>query len=189
MCATGGSSARVFFSAPSPIIVIPMKLDVLDPWYSQGLSFQCTQCGNCCTGGPGFVWVSDVEVTRLAEHLKLPELDVLKKYCRKLGDRISLKERLNNGLHDCVFLAEVPATQVENGQTVTHSRRVCTIYPVRPLQCRTWPFWNGLLASPENWNAASDRCPGINRGKPYSKERIEALRDAEDWPEEPPSSK
>jgi uncharacterized protein len=172
------------------MISIPMKLDVVDPWYAQGLSFQCTQCGNCCTGGPGYVWISEVEITRLAEFLKLPEIDVLKRYCRKFGDRVSLKEnRTPQGLYDCVFLAEVPTTRVEDGRTVTHSRRVCTIYPVRPLQCRTWPFWNGLLASRENWDGASERCPGINRGKAYTREQIEKLRDAEDWPDNPPSSK
>ena len=35
-----------------------MNLNVLDdpaaePWYADGLAFTCTQCGNCCTGGPG----------------------------------------------------------------------------------------------------------------------------------------
>lgn len=32
------------------------------PWYAPGLSFTCTQCGNCCTGEPGVVWVSDEEI-------------------------------------------------------------------------------------------------------------------------------
>ena len=26
------------------------------PWYADGLSFECTMCGNCCTGPPGAVW-------------------------------------------------------------------------------------------------------------------------------------
>jgi hypothetical protein len=51
-----------------------MKLDVIppkEPWYADGLSFTCTCCGNCCTGGPGFVWMDDQEIDRLAEHLRL----------------------------------------------------------------------------------------------------------------------
>ena len=40
-------------------------------WYEQGLRFTCTTCGNCCTGGPGYVWVTDEEVDRLAAHLGL----------------------------------------------------------------------------------------------------------------------
>ena len=49
-----------------------MKLEVLkdeaaeQPWYAEGLKFTCTQCGNCCTGGPGFVWISREEIRRLA---------------------------------------------------------------------------------------------------------------------------
>jgi Fe-S-cluster containining protein len=66
---------------------------------------------------------------------------------------------------------------------------VCGIYPVRPLQCRTWPFWDGNLASAENWNAAAKRCPGMNRGRRFGKAEIEALRDATDWPDRPPTSK
>src|SRR6478736_6106569 len=91
-----------------------MKLDVLpksgekDPWYAKGLSFTCTQCGNCCTGGPGFVWISDEEVRRLAEFLKLTKREVLDKYCRRIGKRLSLNEQLMpNGNYDCVFLTEI----------------------------------------------------------------------------------
>jgi len=40
-----------------------MKLNVVRsedrPWYADGLSFTCTCSGNCCTGGPGFVWMSE----------------------------------------------------------------------------------------------------------------------------------
>jgi hypothetical protein len=45
-----------------------MKLDVLETWYADGLQFTCSQCGNCCTGGPGYVWMSKEEIVRLAEY-------------------------------------------------------------------------------------------------------------------------
>jgi Fe-S-cluster containining protein len=170
-----------------------MRLKVLpekSPWYADGLSFTCTQCGNCCTGGPGYVWISQVEIDRLAEYLKLPRENVLRKYCRSFGDRISLNEHRNSaGQYDCIFLKETPATpDPAHPERIVHPKRTCTIYPVRPLQCRTWPFWDGLLAAPENWNNAAQRCPGMNHGKSYSKTKIEALRDAADWPEQAPTS-
>ena len=29
-----------------------------DAWYAEeGLAFECTGCGDCCTGAPGYVWV------------------------------------------------------------------------------------------------------------------------------------
>ena len=36
-------------------------------WYKDGLAFQCTQCGNCCTGPPGAVWFNDKEAEEMAE--------------------------------------------------------------------------------------------------------------------------
>ena len=48
-----------------PVLEFPNKTD--EPWFSQGLRFTCSQCGNCCSGGPGFVWVSDEEIAKLAD--------------------------------------------------------------------------------------------------------------------------
>ena len=36
------------------------------PWYREGLRFTCTQCGDCCTGAPGYVWVNQEEIDQLA---------------------------------------------------------------------------------------------------------------------------
>lgn len=160
-----------------PIVDQPEK-----PWFSDGLSFQCTLCGNCCTGGPGYVWISDEEIDLLAAHLKLSREETLKKYCRKLHGKISLKEsRDENGEYPCVFL-----TDLGNG------KRGCGIYPVRPLQCRTWPFWEGNLISKKSWTAVGKKtCPGLNTGRKFSLTQIVALRDATEWPEraQTPTSK
>jgi Fe-S-cluster containining protein len=174
-----------------------MKLTVIaeraaGPWYAEGLSFTCSQCGNCCTGSPGYVWISPIEIDRLAEFLELPRKEVISKYCRRLGGRYSLNEqRSPQGNYDCVFLHEEKVTSRRAGREdrmIVHTRRTCTIYPVRPLQCRTWPFWEGNLASPQHWRRAAQRCPGMGRGREYSLPEIEALRDAEDWPQKPPTS-
>ena len=58
------------------------------PWYADGLTFTCTTCGNCCTGGPGYVWVTTEEVRRLAEHLRLTPEEVVERYCRRVGGRL-----------------------------------------------------------------------------------------------------
>jgi Fe-S-cluster containining protein len=114
---------------------------------------------------------------------------VLERYCRKIGNKISLKEsRSPAGLYDCVFLKEVPVVTKDKSKVV-QTRRICEIYPVRPLQCRTFPFWDGILASPAQWKEAQKRCPGMDRGaRKFTREQIEKLRDAEDWPENPPTS-
>jgi Fe-S-cluster containining protein len=176
-----------------------MQLDVLpspQPWYAEGLKFTCTQCGNCCTGGPGFVWISMEEVDRLAEFLKINSQQVLSKYCRKIGGRISLKERrMPNGNYDCVFLQEIErpkskqTQELAPGQRMPQAHRGCAIYSVRPLQCRTWPFWESNLSNRKMWDLASKKCPGMGRGsRKFARQQIEALRDAQDWPEDPPTS-
>ena len=169
-----------------------MKLDVIQSepklWYEQGLNFTCQQCGNCCTGGPGYVWVSQEEVARLAEFLGLSERQVIKQYCRKVEGRLSLKEVRRGALYDCVFLKEQRA-EVGAGDHLTQSRLVCTVYPVRPLQCRTWPFWDGNLRSEQSWQCAAKGCYGMNQGRKFTREQIVSLRDAKDWPERPPTSR
>jgi uncharacterized protein len=172
----------------------PIKLQVLaaaseDVWYSEGLSFTCTQCGNCCTGAPGQVWISIEEVIRLGKHLGMSPEQVVEKYCRKIGGKLSLRERRNpRGEYDCIFLEEQQRRRPAGEGEVTYTQRVCTIYPVRPLQCRTWPFWSENLKDRASWNRSARRCPGMGGGMHYSYKQILALRDAKDWPKRPPTS-
>ena len=170
------------------------------PWYASGLDFTCTTCGNCCTGGPGYVWVTDAEVERAAAHLGLGLPEFKKTYCRRVSGKVSFKEvRRPTGNHDCVFLTEIPVDpasaaaaagrELEPGDPVPLTRRVCGIYPVRPLQCRTWPFWPENLVTESAWKRAARGCPGMDRGgRHFEVARIQELRDAQDWPENPPTS-
>jgi len=125
-----------------------------DPWYADGLAFRCTRCGNCCTGAPGVVWVTDEELAAIAEHRGEDIAQVQGTYTRILGERRSLRERANG---DCVFWDR------EAG---------CTVYPVRPRQCRTWPFWESNVATPQAWEETRQRCPGAGQGELIPVEEI-----------------
>ena len=58
------------------------------PWYQQGLRFQCTQCGDCCTGAPGYVWVNKEEIAALAMAAGIEDVDEFERlYVRKVGIR------------------------------------------------------------------------------------------------------
>jgi hypothetical protein len=50
----------------------------------------------------------------------------------------------------------------------------CLIYPVRPYQCRSYPFWKKNLVSPREWSNAARSCPGVNRGRRHPLREIEA---------------
>lgn len=139
-------------------------------WYQAGLAFECTGCGRCCAGPEeGYVWVTPAEIADMARFMRLDEADFRKRYVRREGKGLSLIEQPAN--NDCVFLIDV---QDEDGQTI----RGCQLYPVRPSQCRTWPFWPWNIRSPEAWALAGQRCPGINRGPLHSAEEIERLAGA-----------
>ncbi|MCC6127248.1 MAG: YkgJ family cysteine cluster protein [Pirellulales bacterium] len=129
------------------------------PWYHNGLHFQCTGCGDCCTGAPGYVWINKAEIEAMAAHLKMDAAKFERKYVRLVGIRKSLIE-LANG--DCVFF--------------DNQNRGCKIYPVRPRQCRTWPFWDSNLKSPESWEETAAHCPGCNQGPLIPREEIELFR-------------
>lgn len=88
-----------------------------------------------------------------------------RKYVRKIGRRFSLVERSDN--NDCIFLT----LKADGGKH-------CRIYPARPAQCMTWPFWPSNLTSPQSWALVSLRCGGINRGTIHSCDEIEAKRKA-----------
>lgn len=135
-------------------------------WYSDGLSFSCTQCGNCCTGPSGYVWFNDAEAKAIANYLQVDRADFLRDYTHKVHTRSSLKEQETEHGHDCVFL-----TRDEKGKTG------CGIYPVRPKQCRTWPFWPENLTTHTAWQRAANTCPGIDHGRLYPIAEIRIIRD------------
>lgn len=128
--------------------------DKSSAWFSKGLRFECARCGGCCRGEPGFVWVSPAEAIEVAGFLGETADSFHAKYLRTVGERISLIEKPNG---DCVFW--------ESGIG-------CRVYPLRPTQCRTFPFWAANLDSPSAWEVASRRCPGIGNGKFYSAREI-----------------
>lgn len=117
-----------------------------DLWYADGLRFRCTRCGDCCTGAPGHVWVTDDDLTRIADHLGRPVEEVHGLYARKAHRGLTLREKANG---DCVFF--------ERGVG-------CTVYPVRPPQCRTWPFWESNVRTPADWERTCEVCPGSGQG-------------------------
>ena len=128
------------------------------PWYREGLRFECQEgCAQCCGGEPGVVWVTPDEAEAIAKHLGITLEDFYKSHARRVGRRVSLIEMPNG---DCVMLGKAR----------------CRVYPVRPAQCRTYPFWPWNLESPSDWAALTRECPGVNKGKLYAYEEIEEQR-------------
>jgi len=138
------------------------------PWYIAGLHFECQQCGRCCSGpGEGYIWVTRPEIEIIADFLKISIGQLRQKYLKRVGLRTTIIERQTN--KDCMFLHSIVG------------QKGCMIYPVRPSQCRSWPFWPNNLTSPDAWNKAAQKCPGINQGRLYSYEEMKEITRNKKW--------
>ena len=71
-----------------------------------------------------------------------------RRYVTRIWGAPSLRERPGG---DCVLL------DPDTGR--------CGVYAVRPLQCRTYPFWPSVVVSPESWRDHARRCPGMDQGR------------------------
>lgn len=113
-------------------------------WGKEGLRFQCTQCGQCCTGAPGYVWLEKADIEKLQKRLQISQKDFYKKYTRLVSGKYSLLEDPTS--YDCIFLKD----------------KKCSVYEDRPSQCKKFPFWKSILSSKKSWEKASQICEGIN---------------------------
>ena len=142
-------------------------------WYIAGLHFECQQCGACCAGpSEGYIWVTRPEIKLIADFLKMTPAEIRRKFLRRVGLRLTVIEERST--KDCIFL-----NRELHG--LHGKQKGCMIYPVRPRQCRIWPFWPSNLKSPETWNETAKKCPGINRGRFYSYEEIEKIKSQKWW--------
>jgi len=132
-----------------------------------GLRFACTMCGNCCSGPPGYVLFTEAEGRRIARRLGVDYGKFLAECTEDTSRGRSIIDIEGRHGFDCVFLdrATVPG------------KAVCGIYEDRPAQCKTWPFWRGLLLSREDWVRAKRTCPGLDSGRLYTPVQIRVVRD------------
>jgi hypothetical protein len=110
-----------------------------------GVRFACQGCGGCCRGPGGYVFLGQGEAEEIARHLGLPVHLFLEAFTRRAEGRTALVDAASG---DCWFLGDTG----------------CAVYPARPRQCRTWPFWFANVRSDRDWEEAMRTCPGIGRG-------------------------
>jgi hypothetical protein len=133
--------------------IIPFgKLENRSYFFDHGLRFSCQQCGDCCVGEHGTIYVSRPEIEAIAASRHISVDDFTARYLYPYNDSFSIKEDAKGR---CLFF--------ENG---------CAIYDIRPRQCRTFPFWFSTLRSEAVWRRVGRQCPGIGRGRLYTKSEI-----------------
>ena len=132
-----------------------------ESFYKDGLRFSCSQCARCCCGTPGVVFLNRQELTALSEHEQLTPEQFIKVFCRWIDrdDGTQILSLRENSRYECIFWKEGEG---------------CSVYELRPVQCRTYPFWSNVLKDKTSWDKEKDKCPGINEGQLFSKEDIDA---------------
>lgn len=118
----------------------------------QGFDFSfdssaCEKCrGNCCSGESGNIFVNQKELTALSSFLQINIIDTIQGYLNRVNNRFSIKEHRTENGFECVFFEA--------------SKNQCSIYKVRPAQCRKYPFWEHFKQK-KNQAALFQECPGI----------------------------
>lgn len=102
--------------------------------------FDCVQCGDCCKGFGG-TYLTDKDMTAIADHLNITVDEFKEGYCAPSGSRYVLAQRPDGF---CVFFDQN-----------------CSIHEIKPRMCRQWPFIDSLLIDIGNWRVMSSVCPGI----------------------------
>ncbi len=126
----------------------------------QDLRFGCTQCGDCCAGSSDYhVYLNATKAEEIRQFLQLSTGWFKRRYLAYDENSLVLQS------HDdgrCILLGK-------DGR--------CRVYPVRPVQCSTYPFWPEIIKTTKSWYNESLRCEGIGQGDVVSLEQIElALR-------------
>jgi Fe-S-cluster containining protein len=112
----------------------------------RGLRFECQPgCTNCCTQ-KGFVYLTESDLTRIAKYLGMPPADFERRYVYRTTRQLRLRVPRQV---QCHFLRD-------GG---------CSIHPVKPAQCRIFPFWPELVDDKREWRKTAAWCPGIGKGE------------------------
>ena len=122
--------------------------------YPNAVRFQCIKCGICCGDTKEkrrHVLLLKTEVEQIA---KATGRHVLFKFAVKIEVKApysyEMKKRKNG---KCIFL--------ENNR--------CSIYSLRPLICRFYPFELKVTHNQKYTFLYTDECPGINNGQQLNK--------------------
>jgi Fe-S-cluster containining protein len=134
-------------------------------WWSDGVRFQCQGSGKCCVshGEFGFVYLTGADRKKMAKHLEMTTSGFTRKYCQKTDGVWHLRD---GAARACVFL----------------DGKRCSVYEVRPMQCRTWPFWPEVMNAKSWAKEVKAFCPGIGKGPLIKGDEIRAALEAqEQW--------
>jgi len=133
-------------------------------WEVEPVRFECQKgCIKCCAK-PGWVYFDKEDVEKAASFLDLRPGYFKKKFQLTPVDPMHWEMGVTEN-EPCPFLGQ----------------EGCKIHPVKPKQCRAFPFWEENLRTRDSWNKVSEDCPGIGEGPGLSAKLVQQNKDSI-WP-------
>ncbi|HLH03660.1 MAG TPA: YkgJ family cysteine cluster protein [Bryobacteraceae bacterium] len=109
------------------------------------LRFACQPgCTRCCQTR-GFVYLTEDDLSRAAAFTGMTREAFEARYVIRFRNVLRFRKPLEG---QCHFL----------------TASGCSIHPVKPVQCRVYPFWPELVEDVKAWREEAKRCPGIGKG-------------------------
>ena len=116
--------------------------------YPVAVRFQCVKCGICC--GDTKEKTRRILLLRTeAEQIATATLQPISEFTVKIKDKAPYSYEMK---------------KTEDGKCVFLENNCCTIYSVRPLICRFYPFELKMAHSQKYTFLYTDECSGINKG-------------------------
>lgn len=111
------------------------------------IRFTCQKgCTKCCEV-KGYVYLTEEDVSAAAKYLGLPQADFESQFIYRTKHMRRIRKP--RGAKQCPFL----------------DASGCSIHPVKPVQCRLFPYWPELVEDRKAWARTGKWCPGIGVGK------------------------
>ena len=126
-----------------------MNHDYIKLSFGDKVRFKCLRRGRCCSSGPN-VGLTAFDICRIARFPDLDWRELKGKYViAVIADMIAIPTLRDKGGGRCVFLE------------FTGGQPSCSVYPVRPMRCRLYPF---LPSSPSRKGViyVDGCCSGLN---------------------------
>lgn len=105
--------------------------------------FECKRCGFCCQG-ESTISLSEKEIIKIAEFLKLSKTEFLEKYTVKKG-KFRTELKVKNGF--CIFFDK--------------KEKICKIHPAKPEKCKEWPLVSSIFKDKDSFKIIKSFCPAL----------------------------
>lgn len=143
------------------------------------MRFSCLKCGNCCRDKKTVVTLTHKDIIRIAEFLGFDERRLVKDVLVFYQVDESLKKLLAfPSVETFKGEAIIGLRKREDGSCIFLQGNLCSIYPARPMTCRTFPF---TFSVKDGWlkygvaTKAKELCPGLNEGEEVDENQLAEL--------------